>query len=134
MDDQEQELERKLERALDALVWGRRQPDFSSNDRTKLLSDVTDARIELWEYHRSAASSHGGRRSGLQGFAGPRRPTRGRLDHAVTLGERFVAHLDLPIRDRGPRVRILLPPPARWYGAGGEEMAPSSLQLTDGVP
>lgn len=53
MDDQEQELERKLERALDALVWGRRQPDFSSNDRTKLLSDVTDARIELWEYHRS---------------------------------------------------------------------------------
>jgi hypothetical protein len=53
MDDQEQELERKLERALDALVWGRRQPDFSSDDRTKLLSDVTDARIELWEFHRS---------------------------------------------------------------------------------
>jgi len=23
---------------------------------------------------------------------------------------------------------------ARWYGAGGEEMAPSSLHLTDGVP
>ena len=22
----------------------------------------------------------------------------------------------------------------RWYGAGGEEMAPSSLHLTDGVP
>ena len=22
----------------------------------------------------------------------------------------------------------------RWYGAGGEEMAPSSLQPTDGVP
>jgi hypothetical protein len=22
----------------------------------------------------------------------------------------------------------------RWYGAGGEEMAPSSLWLTDGVP
>ena len=33
----------------------------------------------------------------------------------------------------GPRVRILLPP-ERWYGAGGEEMAPSSLQPTDGVP
>jgi hypothetical protein len=28
----------------------------------------------------------------------------------------------------GPRVRIHLPPAARWYGAGGEEMAPSSLQ------
>jgi hypothetical protein len=53
MDDQEKELERKLERALDALVWGRRQPDFSNDDRTKLLSDVTDARIELWEYQRS---------------------------------------------------------------------------------
>jgi hypothetical protein len=24
-------------------------------------------------------------------------PTRGRLDHAVALGERFVAHLDLPL-------------------------------------
>src|SRR5258707_6184632 len=36
--------------------------------------------------------------------------------------------------DGGPMVRILLPPPARWYGAGGEEMAPSSLYLTDGVP
>jgi hypothetical protein len=53
MDDQEKELELKLERALDALVLGRRQPDFSSDDRTKLLSDVTDARIELWEYQRS---------------------------------------------------------------------------------
>ena len=53
MGDQEKELELKLERALDALVWGRRQPDFSSDDRMKLLSDVTDARIELWEYHRS---------------------------------------------------------------------------------
>jgi hypothetical protein len=53
MDDQEKELERKLERALDALVWGRRQPDFSNDDRSKLLSDVTDARIELWEYQRS---------------------------------------------------------------------------------
>jgi hypothetical protein len=53
MDDQEKELERKLERALDALVWGRRQPDFSDDDRTKLLSDVTDARIELWKYQRS---------------------------------------------------------------------------------
>src|ERR1700738_4066937 len=30
--------------------------------------------------------------------------------------------------DGGPRVRINLPPPERWYGAGGEEMAPSSLQ------
>ena len=58
MDDQEQELERKLERALDALVWGRRQPDFSSNDRTKLLSDVTDARIELWELS-PIAKGHG---------------------------------------------------------------------------
>ena len=28
---------------------------------------------------------------------------------------------------RGPRVRIRLPPAVRWYGAGGEEMAPSSL-------
>jgi hypothetical protein len=36
MDDQEKELERKLERALDALVWGRRQPDFSNDDRTEL--------------------------------------------------------------------------------------------------
>ena len=27
----------------------------------------------------------------------------------------------------GPRVRIHLPPAGRWYGAGGEEMAPSSL-------
>src|SRR3984893_10250873 len=27
----------------------------------------------------------------------------------------------------GPRVRIRLPPGERWYGAGGEEMAPSSL-------
>src|ERR1700730_2753950 len=36
--------------------------------------------------------------------------------------------------DGGPRVRIRLPPAARWYGAGGEEMAPSSLHLTDGVP
>jgi hypothetical protein len=53
MDDQEKELERKLERALDALVWGRRQPDFNNDARTKLLSDVTDARIELWEYQRS---------------------------------------------------------------------------------
>jgi hypothetical protein len=53
MDDQEKELERKLERALDALLWGRRQPDFRNDDRTKLLSDVTDARIELWEYQRS---------------------------------------------------------------------------------
>jgi hypothetical protein len=26
-----------------------------------------------------------------------------------------------------PKVRIHLPPPVRWYGAGGEEMAPSSL-------
>jgi hypothetical protein len=34
----------------------------------------------------------------------------------------------------GPRVRIHLPPPVRWYGAGGEEMAPSSRKLTDGVP
>jgi hypothetical protein len=31
-------------------------------------------------------------------------------------------------------VRIHLPPAARWYGAGDEEMAPSSLWLTDGVP
>ena len=52
------ELERKLERALDALVWGRRQPDFSNDDRTKLLSDVTDARIELWEYQRSQKTSN----------------------------------------------------------------------------
>src|ERR1700738_4632939 len=37
-------------------------------------------------------------------------------------------------RRGGPRVRIPFPPPARWYGAGGEEMAPSSLQVTDGVP
>src|ERR1700730_2015155 len=34
----------------------------------------------------------------------------------------------------GPRVRIPFPPAERWYGAGGEEMAPSSLQPTDGVP
>jgi hypothetical protein len=27
----------------------------------------------------------------------------------------------------GPRVRIRFPPAVRWYGAGGEEMAPSSL-------
>ena len=27
----------------------------------------------------------------------------------------------------GPMVRIHLAPPERWYGAGGEEMAPSSL-------
>jgi hypothetical protein len=27
----------------------------------------------------------------------------------------------------GPMVRIHLPPAERWYGAGGEEMAPSSL-------
>jgi hypothetical protein len=27
----------------------------------------------------------------------------------------------------GPRVRIRIPPAGRWYGAGGEEMAPSSL-------
>jgi hypothetical protein len=53
MDDQEKELEQKLERALDALVWGRREPDFTNDDRAKLLSDVTDARIELWEYQRS---------------------------------------------------------------------------------
>ena len=53
MDDQEKQLERKLERALDALVWGRQQPDFRNDDRIKLLSDVTDARIELWEYQRS---------------------------------------------------------------------------------
>ena len=53
MDDQEKELERKLERALAAFVWGRQQPDFSSDDRAKLLSNVTDARIELWEYRRS---------------------------------------------------------------------------------
>ena len=33
-----------------------------------------------------------------------------------------------------PEVRIHLPPAERWYGAGGEEMAPSSLQPTDGVP
>jgi hypothetical protein len=33
-----------------------------------------------------------------------------------------------PNRREGPRVRILLPPAERWYGAGGEEMAPSSLQ------
>src|ERR1700731_2884085 len=33
-----------------------------------------------------------------------------------------------------PEVRIQLPPAERWYGAGGEEMAPSSLQPTDGVP
>jgi hypothetical protein len=26
-----------------------------------------------------------------------------------------------------PEVRIHLPPGERWYGAGGEEMAPSSL-------
>ena len=26
-----------------------------------------------------------------------------------------------------PMVRIHLPPAERWYGAGGEEMAPSSL-------
>jgi hypothetical protein len=32
------------------------------------------------------------------------------------------------------QVRIRLPPAARWYGAGGEEMAPSSLHRTDGVP
>ena len=30
-------------------------------------------------------------------------------------------------RHRGPRVRIQFPPGERWYGAGGEEMAPSSL-------
>src|ERR1700731_4930973 len=35
---------------------------------------------------------------------------------------------------RGPMVRIRLPPAGRWYGAGGEEMAPSSLPLTDGEP
>ena len=29
--------------------------------------------------------------------------------------------------DGGPMVRIHLPPAERWYGAGGEEMAPSSL-------
>ena len=57
MDDQEKELERKLERALDALVWGRRQSDFSNDDRTKLLSDVTDARIELWEWPKIADDS-----------------------------------------------------------------------------
>jgi hypothetical protein len=34
----------------------------------------------------------------------------------------------------GPTVRISFPPAKRWYGAGGGEMAPSSLHLTDGVP
>jgi ATP-dependent DNA ligase len=38
-----------------------------------------------------------------------------------------------PARE-GPGVRIPLAPAGRWYGAGGEEMAPSSLHLTDGVP
>jgi hypothetical protein len=39
-----------------------------------------------------------------------------------------------PSEGVGPRVRIRLAPAARWYGAGDEEMAPSSLWLTDGVP
>ena len=34
----------------------------------------------------------------------------------------------------GLTVRSLSSPAGRWYGAGGEEMAPSSLYLTDGVP
>src|ERR1700730_8323242 len=34
----------------------------------------------------------------------------------------------------GLEVRIHLSPGERWYGAGGEKMAPSSLQPTDGVP
>ena len=34
--------------------------------------------------------------------------------------------LTLPC-EMGPRVRIRFPPAERWYGAGGEEMAPSSL-------
>jgi hypothetical protein len=61
IDDQEKELERKLERALDALVWGRRQPDFSSDDRTKLLTDVTDARIKgsLRRFHYGHTSRAG---------------------------------------------------------------------------
>src|ERR1700731_538793 len=48
----------------------------------------------------------------------------------LTGKERAISRFVAP----GPRVRIHFPPGERWYGAGGEEMAPSSLYPTDGVP
>src|ERR1700680_3652362 len=75
------------------------------------------------------------------GFSGP---TTKRVSPASAIRARWRRHRsrrnvrELRVRGltthmRGPRVRIPPPPPARWYGAGGEEMAPSSLHLTDGV-
>jgi hypothetical protein len=52
------------------------------------------------------------------------RPMRLGLPAGHKAGETDLAQLFVQV---GRGVRIRLPPAARWYGAGGEEMAPSSL-------
>jgi hypothetical protein len=49
----------------------------------------------------------------------PRHPSRSDSDAERPSGRYLTA---------GPMVRIRFPPAGRWYGAGGEEMAPSSLE------
>ena len=61
------------------------------------------------------------------------------IQHAIWLYLRFTLSyrdveellaergLDISYGAGGPNVRIHSPPGERWYGAGGEEMAPSSL-------
>jgi protein Tex len=86
--------------------------------RTRILVHIEiDLRLRLWQAAEDTA---------VQVFAGNLRdlllaaPAGARRDGLVRPFRHF------PFRE-GPRVRIPLPPPARWYGAGGEEMAPSSL-------
>ena len=74
----------------------------------------------------------------LDPFRALREPDRRRRDgerpsrsEQRTLSKNQKQRLD---RKSPIQVRIHLPPAGRWYGAGGEEMAPSSLHLTDGVP
>src|SRR6267154_5252159 len=75
----------------------------------------------------SAATEFTGELAGGASGIGPR------VSLGKEAGRRVRAKTIVPIKG-GPRVRIPLPPAGRWYGAGGEEMAPSSLYLTDGVP